>query len=153
MEHRRKKNSKKRPVSVSDYNALFSEYSFITICFCIQDFFASRLKWCRPPLIKPRCWELRTQNLKPHLVRTQSLNGLSVKPGLDRYIAIHAKLTVIIHLLISTIPVHSPAFFPKLSRFFLFWLWPTHGPCVGPQNKIGHPAGCRFSCSVPAEYR
>ena len=25
--------------------------------------------------------------------------------------------------------------------------------CVGPQNKIGHPAGCRFPCWVPAEYK
>ena len=23
----------------------------------------------------------------------------------------------------------------------------------GPQNKIGHPAGCRFPCLVPAEYK
>ena len=35
-------------------------------------------------------------------------------------------------------------FFQNLSRFFLCWLWLTHGSCVGPQNKIGHPAGCRF---------
>ena len=35
-------------------------------------------------------------------------------------------------------------FFQNLSRFFsLCWLWLTHGSCVGPQNKIGHPAGCR----------
>ena len=27
------------------------------------------------------------------------------------------------------------------------------GSCVGPQNKIGHPAGCRFPCWVPAEYK
>ena len=25
--------------------------------------------------------------------------------------------------------------------------------CVGLQNKIGHPAGCRFPCWVPAEYQ
>ena len=25
------------------------------------------------------------------------------------------------------------------------------GACVGVQNKIGHPAGCRFPWSVPAE--
>ena len=30
------------------------------------------------------------------------------------------------------------------SRFFLCWLWLTHGSCGGPQNKIGHPAGCMF---------
>ena len=54
---------------------------------------------------------------------------------------------------VSTFPVHSPAFFPNLSRFFLCWLWLTHGSCVGPQNKIGHPAGGRFPCRVPAEYK
>ena len=30
--------------------------------------------------------------------------------------------------------------------FFLCWLCLIHGYCVGPQNKIGHPAGCRFPC-------
>ena len=42
-------------------------------------------------------------------------------------------------------------FFQNLSRFLLCWLWLTHDSCVGPQNKIGHPAGCRFPCWVPAE--
>ena len=36
--------------------------------------------------------------------------------------------------------------FQNLSRSFLCWLWLTHGSCVGSQNKIGHPAGCRFPC-------
>ena len=27
------------------------------------------------------------------------------------------------------------------------------GSCVGPQNKLGHPAGCRFQCWMPAEYK
>ena len=31
-------------------------------------------------------------------------------------------------LLISTLPVHSPAFFPNLSQFFLSWLWLTPVP-------------------------
>ena len=42
----------------------------------------------------PRSGELRTQKLKSHLVRTQSLNVLPVKPGVGQYIAIHATLTV-----------------------------------------------------------
>ena len=37
-------------------------------------------------------------------------------------------------------------FFQNLSRFLLCWLWLTHGSWVGPQNKRGHPAGCRFPC-------
>ena len=44
-------------------------------------------------------------------------------------------------------------FFQNLSRFFLCWLWLTHGSCVGPHNKTGHPAGGRFPCWVPAEYK
>ena len=44
-----------------------------------------------PPL--PRSGELRMQKLKSHLVRTQSLNVLPLKPGAGRYIAIHATLT------------------------------------------------------------
>ena len=41
----------------------------------------------------PRSGELRTQKLKSHLVRTQSLNVLALKPGVGQYIAIHATLT------------------------------------------------------------
>ena len=44
-------------------------------------------------------------------------------------------------------------FFQNLSQFFLCSLWLTHGSCVGSQNKIGHPAGCRFPCWEPAEYK
>ena len=41
----------------------------------------------------PRSGELRTQKLKSHLVRTQSLNVLPLKPGVGQYIAIEATLT------------------------------------------------------------
>ena len=69
--------------------------------------------------IGPRSGELRTQKLKSHLVRTQSLNVLPLKPGVGQYIAIHATLTARdFFLLISTLPVHSPAFCPNLSQFF-----------------------------------
>ena len=44
-------------------------------------------------------------------------------------------------------------FFQSLSQFFLRRLWFTHGSCVGPKNKIGHPARGRFPCWVPVEYR
>ena len=43
--------------------------------------------------IVPRSGELRTQKFKSHLVRTQSLNVISLKPGVGQYIAIHATLT------------------------------------------------------------
>ena len=71
---------------------------------------------------EPRSGELRTQKLKSHLVRTQSLNVLPLKPEVGQYIAIHATLTARDFLLISTLPVHSPAFFPKPLPTF---------PCVG----------------------
>ena len=63
--------------------------------------------------IIPRSGELRMQKLKSHLVRTQSLNVLPIKPGVGKYIAIHATLAARDFFLISTLPVHSPAFFPK----------------------------------------
>ena len=47
-----------------------------------------------------------------------------------------------------------------LLHFFhnLSWVLPVlavadTSSCVGLQNKIGHPAGCRFPCSVLAEYK
>ena len=59
-----------------------------------------RISLC-PPLFLPLFFspvlfhsgELRTQKLKSHLVRTQSLNVLPLKPGVGQYIAIHATLT------------------------------------------------------------
>ena len=84
----------------------------------------------------PRIGELRTQKLKSHLVRTQSLNVLPLKPGVGQYVAIHATLTARDFFPAYFYP---SAFFPQtLSRFFLCWLWLKHGSCVDPQNKIGH---------------
>ena len=40
----------------------------------------------------PHSGELRTQKLKSHLARTQSLNVFPLKPGVGQYIAIHATL-------------------------------------------------------------
>ena len=92
-------------------------------------------------------WRAADAEVKSHLVRTQSLNVLPFKPGVGQYIAIHAALTARdFFLAYFYLLVHSPAFFPNLSQFFLCSLLLTHGSCVGPQNKIGHPAGCRFPC-------
>ena len=52
-------------------------------------------------------------------------------------------------LLFQSIYLH---FSQNLSWFLLCWLWLTHGPYVGPQNKIGHPAICKFPFWEPAEY-
>ena len=43
-------------------------------------------------------------------------------------------------------------FSQNLSRFFPALAVANTGSCVGPQNKIGHPVGCRSPCWVPAEY-
>ena len=42
--------------------------------------------------IRPRTGELRTQKLKSHLPRIQSLKVLPLKTGKDQYLAIHATL-------------------------------------------------------------
>ena len=99
-------------------------------------------------LLNPSSGELRTQKLKSHLVRTQSLNVLSLKPGVGQYIAIHAALTAR-GFFLAYFYLSGPftCIFSKTSPdFSMCWLWLTHGSCVGPQNKIGHPAGCRFPC-------
>ena len=68
-----------------------------------------------------------------------SLNVLPIKPGVGQYMAIHATLTARdFYPVYFYLPVHSSAFFQSLSRFFR--------SCVGPQNKLGHTAGCRFLC-------
>ena len=81
-------------------------------------------------LIRPRSGETRTQKLKSHLMRTQSLKVLSSKPAVGQYTAMHATLTARdFFLAISTLPVHSPAFFSKTSpEFFLCYLWLTPVP-------------------------
>ena len=96
----------------------------------------------------PRSGELRTQKLKSHLVRTQSLNVLPLKLGVSQYIAIHATL-IARDFSLAYFYTSGPftCIFSKTSPdFSLCWLLLTHGSCVGPQNKIGHPAGCKFPC-------
>ena len=86
------------------------------------------------------------QKLKSHLVRTQSLNVLPLWPGVGQYIAVRATLTARDFFLAYFYPSSpftcifsktSPDFFPALAVV-------NTSSCVGPQNKIGRPAGCRF---------
>ena len=85
-----------------------------------------------------RTEELRTQKLKSLLLRTQSLKVLLLKPGVGQYKAIHATLTARDFFLAYVYP-SSPVtcIFSKTSPNFFR---------VDLQNKIGHPAGCRFPC-------
>ena len=72
-----------------------------------------RLHTCVPHTF-PFNGELQTQKLKSHLVRTQSLNILPLRPGVGQYVAIHATLTARDFFLVYfTLQVHSPALFPK----------------------------------------
>ena len=68
----------------------------------------------------PRSGELRTQKLKSHLVRTQSLNVLPVKPGVGQYIAMHATLTARDFFLAYFYPSgpFADIFFSKTSPYF-----------------------------------
>ena len=94
------------------------------------------------------------QKLKSHLLRTQSLTALPLKPGVGQYIATHATRTARDFFLDNFYPF-SPftcIFSITSPEFFLLAVANT-GSCVGPQNKIGHPAGCRFPCRVPVEYK
>ena len=79
---------------------------------------------CLIPLVSSsRSGELRTQKLKSHLVRTQSLNVLPFKPGVGQYTAIHATLTARDFFLAYFYP-SSPftCIFSKTSpNFFLCW--------------------------------
>ena len=66
----------------------------------------------------PRSGELQTQKLKSHQVRTQSWNGLPLKPGVGQYIAIHAMLTARIFSLFLPFQSIHLHFFQNLSQFF-----------------------------------
>ena len=87
-------------------------------------------------------FDLRTQKLKSHLVRTELKHSPFKVWRRSVYIAIHATLTARDFFLISTLPVIQMHFFQNLSPFPPCWLWLTNGSCIGPQNKIGHVFEC-----------
>ena len=89
----------------------------------------------------PVCWE--------------HIKVIPLKLWVGQFIAVHTTLTARDFFGAYFYPSgpFTCIFFQNLSRFLLCWLWLTHGSCVGPQNEIGYPAGCRFPCWVPAEYK
>ena len=98
-----------------------------------------------------RSGELPTQKFKSYLMTTQSLKVLPLKIGVDQYIAMHATLTArdffIANFYLSG---QFTCIFSETSpKFVMCWLWLTRGSCVGPQNKIGHPAGGIFPVECP----
>ena len=97
-----------------------------------------------------RSGELRTQKLKSHLARTQSLNVLPLKPGAG----IRATFTAKDFFLAYFYPSGPfTCICPKPLPIFPELAVANTGSCAGPQNRKGHPAECRFPCWVPAECR
>ena len=94
----------------------------------------------------PRGWELRAQKLKSHLLSTQSLKVLPLKPGVGQYIVMHVTRTARDFSLAHFYPSgpFTCIFSKTFPQFFPVLAVANIGSCVGPQNKIGHPAGCRF---------
>ena len=96
--------------------------------------------------INTRSGELRTQKLKSHLLRTQSLKVLPLKPGVGQYIAMHATLTAR-DFFLANFYFFGPfncIFFQNFTWVFPVIAMANTSSCVGLQNKMGHPAGCRF---------
>ena len=71
-----------------------------------------------------------------------------LKSGVGQYKAIHATLTARNFFFAYFYPSgpFTCIFFQNLSQFCPVLAVANTGSCVGPQNKIGHPVGCRFPC-------
>ena len=111
------------------------------LCVWNMEKMYNRASLSPPP---PRSGELWTQKLKPHLVRTQHLNVLPLKPWVGQYIVIHATLTAQNFFLAYFYP--SGPFTCIVSKtssdFFPASAVANTGSRVGSQNKIGQPVGC-----------
>ena len=88
------------------------------------------------PLQTPRSGELRTQKLKSHLLRTQSLKIPPLKPGVGQYLAIRATLTASEFFLAYVYPSGPfTCIFQTSPNFFLCWLWLTPVPVLALRIK------------------
>ena len=107
-----------------------------------------------PPLPPPAVGSCGRRNWKSHLVRTQSLNVLPLKPGAGQYVATcyayRPGFLPRLFLPFRSIHLH---FFQNLSQFLPVLTVANTGSCVGLQNKIGLPAGYRFPFWMTAEYK
>ena len=98
------------------WEAKFRVLIFFSILFCCIIVCIISFKSWMPV---PRSGELWVQKLKSHLMRTQSLKVLPLKPRVGQYLAMHATLTARDFFLANFYPlVHSPAFFLKLLPSF-----------------------------------
>ena len=100
-------------------------------------------------------WGAVDAEIKVLSAENTELKGAPCKSLVGQYIAIHATLTARDFFLANFYPSgpFTSIFFQNLSRVFLVLALANTGSCVGPQNKIGQPAWCRFLCRVPAEYK
>ena len=92
--------------------------------------------------------EVRTQKLKPHLLRTQSLKVLPSKLGVGHYMATHITITAT-DFFLANFYLFGPftcIVFQYLSRVVPVLAVANTGSCVGQQDQIGRPAGCIFPC-------
>ena len=98
------------------------------------------------PVLWPHSGELRTKKV-PSDENTE-LKGSPFKAGVGQYIAMLATLTARDFFLADFYPSgpFTCIFSKSSSDFFPVLAVASTGCCVGPQNKIGHPAGCRFLC-------
>ena len=80
-------------LSLCPFQLYFIPYILPTTLRFLTLFFQSQYWLISPFNYISLSKSLRTQKLKSHLVRTQSLNVLPLKPGVGQYIAIHAMLT------------------------------------------------------------
>ena len=116
-----KGDKKKKIVRASQKRVSGNHYHFY--CFCTELFFYEPTAFATP-----RSGEIRTQKLKSHLVRTQSLIVLPLKSGVGQCMATHCYtychgFLPRLFLPFRSIHLH---FFKNLSRyFFLCWLWLT----------------------------
>ena len=118
------------------YQFILDSHYFLPVycwCYIISDQFTAG---------SPRNGKLRTQKWKPHLVRTQSLNVLPLKPGGGQYIAIYATLTARDFFLAYFYPSGPfTCIFSKTSPdFFSVLAVANSNSSVDPRNKIGQPA-------------
>ena len=95
LESTRAKPSNNVLVHILMYGQQFGQYNLIKrgqkYCASVNNNNNKKII-CRT-LLCPRSGELRTHKLKSHLMRTQSLKVVPLKPGVGQYIAMHATLT------------------------------------------------------------
>ena len=87
-------------------------------------------------------WGATDAEIKIPSVENTELECFPFKPGIGQCIAKHATRTARDFFLANFYPSGLfPAFFPNVSLVFPVLAVANTGSCVGPQNKIGHPAG------------